>query len=154
MNHAGHSERERSARPRVAAHGDARELAIAAARIAADDRTANVCVLDLRGLSNLADFFVIGTGTSDRQMRAVLDAIEAHAKSIGSRPYHVTDSTQATWMLADYVDVVIHLFDQEHRDYYDLDSLWGDAPRVAWEPAGDGFPPATSDRISNTASKA
>lgn len=116
---------------------DARTFAIAVARIAADNKAENVCVLDLRGLSNLADFFVIATGTSSRQMHAILDYITEHAEQVGRRLFGISDSADATWLLADYVDVVIHLFDEEHRAYYDLDGLWGDAPRVAWQPTED-----------------
>lgn len=114
---------------------DAQAFAIEVARIIADNRSENVCVLDLRGLSSLADFFVIGTGTSDRQMHAVLDLIKQYAKGVDRRPYNIADSSSASWILADYVDVIIHLFDVEHRDFYDLDNLWGDAPRVDWQPA-------------------
>ena len=109
------------------------EFAVDVARIAADSKTENVCVLDLRGLSSLTDFFVIGTGTSDRQMHAVLDLIKKHAKSIDRRLYNVADSASASWILADYIDVIVHLFDAAHRDFYDLDNLWGDAPRVDWQ---------------------
>ncbi|MCH7871326.1 MAG: ribosome silencing factor [Planctomycetes bacterium] len=114
---------------------DAQAFAIEVARIIADSRSENVCVLDLRGLSSLTDFFVIGTGTSDRQMHAVLDLIKKYAKSIERRPYNIADSSSASWILADYIDVIIHLFDAEHRDFYDLDNLWGDAARVEWKPA-------------------
>ena len=114
---------------------DAKAFAIEVARIVADGRSENVCVLDLRGLSSLTDFFVIGTGTSDRQMHAVLDLIKKYAKSIERRPYNIADSSSASWILADYIDVIIHLFDAEHRDFYDLDNLWGDAARVEWKPA-------------------
>lgn len=112
---------------------DARDFAAAAARIARDNKAADVVVLDLRGLSAITDFFVIGTGTSDRQMHAVLDFIEKHARKIDRRRFKLSDSSDGTWLLADYVDVVVHLFDEEHRDYYDLDGLWGDAPQVRWE---------------------
>lgn len=111
---------------------DAIEFARDVARIAAAHKTEDVAVLDLRGLSGLTDFFVIGTGTSDRQMGAVVDHIAAHAKARDRRAFNVTNTREATWVLADYVDVVIHLFDAERREYYDLDGLWGDAPRVAW----------------------
>lgn len=121
------------ARRAIASQTDAREFAIAVARIAADNKTDEVRVLDLRGLSNLADFFVLGTGTSDRQMRAVLGAVEAHAKTMGRKPFTSPDRAGSTWLLADYVDVIVHLFDAEHRGYYDLDSLWGDAPVVTWQ---------------------
>ncbi|MFQ5805559.1 MAG: ribosome silencing factor [Phycisphaerae bacterium] len=112
---------------------DALEFARQVARIAAAHKIDDVAVLNLRGLSGLTDFFVIGTGTSERQMSAVLDRIAAHAHSVQRRPFNVTDTREARWALADYVDVVVHLFDAYHREYYDLDGLWGDAPRVAWQ---------------------
>lgn len=115
-----------------AQHEEARRFATAAARIAAENKAQDVAVLDLRGLSTLADFFVICTGTSDRQMHAVLERIEAHAQTLGRRVYRVADARSGSWLLADYIDVVVHIFDAEHRAYYDLDGLWGDAPRVAW----------------------
>lgn len=113
---------------------EAMDFAIQTARVAADNKSLDVAVLDLRGLSSLADFFVIGTGTSNRQMHAVLDHIRKLARAQGRRPYNIADSSSARWILADYIDVIIHLFDAEHRDYYDLDNLWGDAPRVEWQP--------------------
>lgn len=121
-----------AASPRVI--DETREFAVAAARVAAENRCEEVAVYDLRGLSSLADYFVIGTGTSGRQMGAVLDRIQEHAATVGRRPLGNPDKRSTTWILADYVDVVVHLFDREHRNYYDLDGLWGDAPRVAFEP--------------------
>ena len=111
---------------------DAQSFAAAAARIAMEHKAEHVVVLDLRGLSTLADFFVIGTGTSGRQLHAVLDRVLEYARTIERRQFHISDSRDAAWLLADYVDVVIHLFDEEHRSYYDLDGLWGDAPQVDW----------------------
>ncbi len=119
---------------------DAREFAIAAARIAADNKTENVRVLDLRGISTLADYFVLGTGTSDRQMHAVLDRISDQARATGRRPFSHADARDGSWLLLDYVDVVVHLFDAEHRAYYDLDGLWGDAPAVEWQAGAEVTP--------------
>lgn len=116
-----------------AAELDAQAFAIQAARIAAETRCDDVVVIDLRGLSGVADFFVLGTGTSDRQMRATLEKIAESARGVKRRPFR-SSSADPTWTLADYVDVIVHLFDSQHRAYYDLDSLWGDAPRVAWQP--------------------
>ncbi|MFN0136022.1 MAG: ribosome silencing factor [Phycisphaerae bacterium] len=113
---------------------DARDFAIGVARVAADNKTADLVVLDLRGISSLADFFVVGTGTSGRQMHAVIDRIEDFARTMSRKPFKVSDSASSSWILADYVDVVIHLFDDQHRTYYDLDGLWGDAPRLEWSP--------------------
>lgn len=111
-------------------------FALDAARIADENKTADIVVLDLRGLSSVADFFVIGTGTSDRQMHAVLFHLKQHAKALGRQPYKVSDAPSSSWILADYIDVVVHLFDQQHREYYDLDGLWGDAPRIDWRQSG------------------
>jgi len=108
------------------------QFAIAAARIAHDDHGEDVVVLDLRGLTSIADFFVICTGTSDRQMRAIIDHIDEFAEDNGQRRFGIAGYETAQWILADYVDVVIHVFDAERRDYYDLELLWGDAPKVEW----------------------
>lgn len=108
------------------------EFARKAARIAADNHTEDIVILDLRGLSSVTDFFVIGTGTSDRQMRATCDDIAEYAARHGQEPFGISGYETATWVLADYVDVVIHLFDAEKRKYYDLELLWGDAPRIEW----------------------
>lgn len=115
------------------AEQDARAFASAAARVLADNRSENIVVIDLHGLSSLADFFVIGTGTSDRQMHAALSHVGDYARTVGRKAFKTADSSSGQWLLADYVDVVIHLFDESHREYYDLDGLWGDAPRIAWE---------------------
>ena len=111
---------------------DGLRFACEAARIAEDNRSEDVVVLDLRGICAIADFFIIATGTSDRQLRAVADQIEKYGKTVGQRPFGVSGYDNATWVLLDYVDVVIHLFDGERRTYYDLELLWGDAPRVDW----------------------
>lgn len=108
------------------------QFAAEAATLASDLRVEDVAVLDLRGLSGLWDFFILGTGTSERQMHAVLARIERHAKQVGRAPFKIADTRQASWILADYSDVAIHLFDAQHRSYYDLDGLWDDAPRLDW----------------------
>ncbi len=118
---------------------ETRAFAIAAARIAAANKAENVRVLDLRGLSNLADVFVIGTGTSNRQMHAIFNEIADHARQHDRKAFSHGDSSETTWLLVDYVDVVIHLVEEQHRESYDLDGLWGDAPEVEWrEGAPDG----------------
>jgi len=124
---------------------DALRFAAQVARIADENKTEGVAVLDLRGLSSLTDFFVIGTGTSDRQMHAVVDLVEEHAKTVGRSPFRVADTRKADWILADYVDVIIHLFDARHRDYYDLDGLWGDAPQIDWRPPASQAPSPSAD---------
>src|SRR3954469_17405750 len=111
----------------------ARQFAIDAARLIATTRCHDVNLLDVRGLSPITDFLVIATGTSARQMRSVADEIEEmgqprHFIAIGRNGYEGD-----TWILTDFVDVVVHIFNGEARGYYDLDGLWGDAPRVDWQ---------------------
>jgi len=111
----------------------ARDFAIDIARAAREDQCEDILVLDLRGISPVCDFFVIATGTSDRQMRAVVDHVEEMGKPRGEKPYGIAGYEEGAWIVVDYVDVVVHLFDPEHRLYYDLESLWGDCPRLKWE---------------------
>ena len=111
----------------------ARELAVASARIARDDNSSDIIVLDLRGISPVTDYFVICTGTSDRQLQTVADDIARHGKEIGQKVWRVAGAQQGQWIVMDFVDVVVHLFDQEHRAYYDLELIWGEAPRVKWQ---------------------
>jgi ribosome-associated protein len=110
----------------------ARRFAIDCARLMRDDHCEEVVVLDLLGVSPICDYFVIGTGTSDRQMRAVADHIEVMGRQRGEKPYVVEGYEEGVWIIVDYVDTVVHLFDEERRLYYDLDSLWGDRPRINW----------------------
>ncbi|MBC7783646.1 MAG: ribosome silencing factor [Burkholderiales bacterium] len=119
-------------KPATAGKTDAAGFAIDAARIAADTRCTNVVVLDVRGLSPVTDFFVLGTGTSARQMRTVAEEVEEHGRPLGQRP--LSRSLDDHWILLDYVDVVVHLFSDDARMFYDLESLWGEAKRVTWRP--------------------
>lgn len=88
--------------------------------------------LDLRGIAGFTDFFVICTGRSDRQVKAIHDAIHAGMKAEhGALPARVEGLTQANWVLMDYLDVIVHVFTPDTRDYYRLEQLWGEAPAVA-----------------------
>lgn len=113
--------------------GEALDFAVEAARTADDMHCEDILVLDLRGASPVTDCYVIATGTSDRQLRAVADEIEKVGKQLGHRTWRVAGKESATWVLLDFVDVVVHLFDAEHRRYYDLELMWGDAPRMDWQ---------------------
>jgi ribosome-associated protein len=113
----------------------AKRFALAAARLAAERYCSEIVVLDLRGKSPATDYFVIVTGTSDRQMRTVADEISEEARKEGSQRFGRAGYEQARWILLDFIDVVIHIFDSEYRDYYDLELLWGDAKRLKWERA-------------------
>ncbi len=108
------------------------QLTIELSRIAHDNKSDQVVALDLRGISPVTDFVVICTGTSDRQMRTVADAVVAYGKKLGERPLGVSGYQNAAWILVDYVDIVFHIFAGPYREYYDLELLWGDAPRIEW----------------------
>ncbi len=110
-----------------------RAFALDAARVAAGRHCSDIVVLDLKGKSPATDYFVIATGTSDRQMRAVADEICEAAKEQGQQRFGRAGYEQARWILLDFVDVVIHIFDKEYREYYDLELLWGDAERLKWD---------------------
>jgi len=118
---------------RPAGRSSARDLAVAAAGLARADNCEDILVLDLRGISPVTDFFVICTGTSDRQIRSVAENLADYAKSIGQRVWHEAGAESAEWIVMDFVDVVVHLFDQAHRKYYDLELIWGEAPRIDWQ---------------------
>jgi ribosome-associated protein len=109
--------------------------------MAADDKSEDIVVLDLRGRCSVADYFVIATGTSDGQMAAVAEHIEEYALGFGEKVYPRRRLESPVWILIDFIDVVIHLFDRERRQYYDLELLWGDAPKVEWaRPQEQGRP--------------
>ena len=107
-----------------------KQLALTAANIARDRNCTDIMVLDLTGISPATNYFVIATSTSDRQARTVADEITAEAKQQGHKRFGVAGYTKGQWILLDFVSVVIHIFDEEHRDYYNLELLWGDAKRL------------------------
>jgi ribosome-associated protein len=110
-----------------------KKFAVEAARLAHNTRCHAVIILDMAGVSSLTDFHVIATGTSARQMRSVCDDIDELARSMGFPNFHRSGYEGETWIAIDYVDVVLHIFNQDARLYYDLENLWGDAKRVEWK---------------------
>ena len=108
----------------------AKKFALAAATLAAERHCSDIVVLDLRDISPATDYFVIATGTSGRQMRTVSDEICEAARKQGQQRFGRAGYEQARWILLDFIDVVIHIFDNEYRNYYDLELLWGDAKRL------------------------
>ena len=106
-------------------------LAQLAASYAADKKAADIVCLDLRGVASYTDYFVVCSGGSDRQTKAIHDAItEGLKKDHGLLPRRVEGIGEARWILIDYFDVVVHVFVPEVRDFYRLEQLWGDVPRV------------------------
>ena len=110
-----------------------RDVAIAAARAAADKQATDIVVLDVHEIIVITDFFVICSAASRRQIRTVIDAIEDSLRELGVKPMRREGEQEGGWWLLDYFDVVVHVFGEEERAYYELERLWSDAPRVEWQ---------------------
>ena len=106
---------------------DDKDFAFAAAKIAKERNCTDITVLDLTGKSPATDYFLIATSTSDRQARTVTDEICVQAKKAGFQRFGQAGYEQGRWILIDFVNVVVHIFDSEYRQYYNLEMLWGDA---------------------------
>jgi ribosome-associated protein len=99
---------------------------------AADDRKAvDLKVLHLEKVTDFTDYFMICSGTSERQVQAIADAVQEKLREHRVRPLHVEGYNRAQWVLIDYGDLVVHVFQEEQRRYYALERLWGDAPEVS-----------------------
>ena len=110
-------------------------LATTIAAHAADKKAIDIVALDLREVAGYTDFFVICSGNTDRQTKAIHDGIhEGMKKEHGLLPRRVEGLQEARWILLDYLDVVVHVFTPETRDYYRLEALWGDVPRLEFDP--------------------
>ena len=111
------------------------DRACVSARVAAENKARDVVVLDMRGITPLYDYFVIATGNSRRQLHTLTEEIDAAMRDRGDRRLSVEGYESSKWIVQDYGDVVIHLFTPETREYYAIEDLWADAPRVDWETA-------------------
>ena len=111
------------------------ETVAAVTDLAADRKALDIVQLDLRGMIGYADYFVICSGRTDRQTRAIHDAIHEGMKARGVLPRRVEGLSEAKWILMDYLDVVVHVFTPDTREYYRLEQLWGEAPKVEVAPA-------------------
>ena len=118
-------------------HLDSHRRAVTAARAADDKKAEDTIVLDVGDIIGITEAFVITSGTNTRQVRTICDEIEAALKREGGvAPRNTEGLDDASWVLIDYGDVVVHVFLAETREYYALERLWSDAPRIAWEPSG------------------
>jgi ribosome-associated protein len=101
-----------------------------AAEAAAGKKASDLVALDLRELGGVADYFLICSGSSDVQVKAIADAVEEKLRGEGARPWHVEGLEGRRWVLLDYVEFVVHVFHHKTREYYLLERLWGDARKV------------------------
>ena len=103
----------------------------------------DILILDIRELSGIADFFIICSGTSDRHVKAIADAVLDELTEKKIKPWHKEGYENLQWILLDYVDVVVHVFQNETREFYSLERLWGDAEVI----------PVTSEKIGSLAKR-
>ena len=111
-----------------------------AARAASSKQGADIVVLDVSELITITDFFVIVSGSSDRQLKTIAEEVERAVKAVGVKPVREEGDAGARWLLIDYVDFVVHVFHEEERDFYRLENLWRDAPVVEWQEASAATP--------------
>jgi ribosome-associated protein len=109
------------------------ERACLAAHVATENKGRDVVVLDMRGITPLYDFFVLATGASRRQIHTIAEEIDATLHEQGDRRLSIEGYQASKWVVQDYGDVIVHVFDEPTRQYFALEELWGDAPRVDWQ---------------------
>jgi ribosome-associated protein len=107
------------------------EHARRAAALCVDNKANDVVLLDLHGVTDMADFFIVATGTSDTHVRSVAQHVVEGMERLGLTAHHVEGAETGRWVLVDFVDFVVHVFHPTMRSYYQLERLWGDAPVVA-----------------------
>jgi ribosome-associated protein len=108
------------------------DRAVLCARVAEDNKAKDIVVLDMRSITPLYDYFVIVTGGSRRQIHNLAEEIDASMRSLGDTRVHIEGYEASKWVVQDYGDIVVHVFDPDTRLYYGLEDLWADAPRVDW----------------------
>ncbi|BCJ31986.1 ribosome silencing factor [Actinocatenispora sera] len=114
----------------MAATEHARELALSAATAAADKKAENIVLIDVSEQLVITDVFLLASAPSDRQVKAIVDAIEERLLAAGEKPIRREGQRDGRWVLLDYADVVVHVQRNEERTYYELDRLWRDCPVI------------------------
>ncbi|HWV98331.1 MAG TPA: ribosome silencing factor [Candidatus Acidoferrum sp.] len=110
---------------------DSRKLALRCRELADNKKAENIVILDVRELSSVTDYFLIASGTSEPHLRAIVDEITDNLREEKQlRPRAIDGTLHAAWVVLDYFDVIVHVMRQDLRERYDLETLWGDAPRV------------------------
>lgn len=109
------------------------ERACLCAKIGAENKGKNILVLNMKGISQLYDYFVIITGASRRQIHNIAEEIDSAMKNLGDKRIGIEGYEASKWVVQDYGDVMVHVFDNNARDFYGLEELWADAPKIDWE---------------------
>ena len=109
---------------------ESRKMALMAVEALEDKKGADISILDISEISVLADYFIIANGSNRNQVQAMADAVEEDLGKAGFAPKHIEGYATANWILMDYGDIVIHIFDEENRVFYDLERIWRDGESI------------------------
>ena len=109
---------------------DSWEKALLLSRFALEKKAYDLVLMEVRGVTSIADYFIICSGRSDRQVQSIAQGIGENLGAMGTRPLAVEGMSRGQWVLMDFADVIVHIFYQPVREFYDLEGLWGHAPRV------------------------
>ena len=123
--------------------GEARNRALFCAGEADRFKALDLVVFDVTGVSSFTDYFIICSGKSSRQVQGIADNLETALRGHGFKPLGIEGQNEGQWILMDYGDVIVHIFYEPVRSFYDLESLWADAERVAWEKESSAQGPGT-----------
>lgn len=115
-----------------------KEIARLAAQAASDKKAADILILDVSRLLVITDYFVICSGGNVRQVKTIAEKVEEELKKKNVAHIGIEGQREARWVLLDYGDVVVHIFNQEERDFYQIERLWKDAPQLEWEKKKEG----------------
>lgn len=102
------------------------------AEVLDEGKAESIVILDMRKVSGFTDFMLLSSGRSDPHVRALVDAVEKHRRDQGAKPAHIEGRSEGSWVLLDYFDIVVHVFTEEAREFYQLERLWRDAPLLEW----------------------
>lgn len=116
---------------------EARSKALLAAEAASEKKAEDIVILEVSTLIGITDFFVIASGNNERQVSTIVDEVERKLRETGHKPYRREGEREGRWVLLDYLDIVVHVFHKEEREFYELERLWKDAARVPFSPQED-----------------
>jgi len=110
-----------------------RQLALLAAEVCGDKKAKDIVVLDVRKITTISDYFIICSTSNERQARAIADDLRVRMKELGKRELGVEGVADGRWVLQDFADIVVHVFHESQREFYDIEGLWADAKQVRWK---------------------
>jgi ribosome-associated protein len=110
-----------------------RQLALLAAEVCDDKKAKEILVLDVRKITSISDYFIVCSTSNERQARAIAEEMRMRLKEMGKREMGVEGMDDARWVLQDFGDIVLHIFHESQREFYDIEGLWADAKQVRWK---------------------